>query len=177
MRKLPLVLLLAAPLAHAQIYKCVDAEGRVTYTNSGTEARGCTVLSTEQPVTSVPAPPRAPAAAPQPSPTAFPRVSPETQRARDDTRRQVLEKELAREEEALAQARATLEAEDQRDAPEDRNAPKRTTATVDGKTVTKVGPATLNLGKKEARLQPLRDKVELHERNIEALKKEMGSLR
>ena len=44
MRQLhPLTLILAlcaAPLAHAEIYKCVDAEGRTTYTNDRSIARG-----------------------------------------------------------------------------------------------------------------------------------------
>ena len=55
-RILPLLLLagLAAP-AHAEIYKCTDADGRVTYTNDRALARGCVRLQSDQPVSSVPA--------------------------------------------------------------------------------------------------------------------------
>lgn len=170
MRILPVVLaLLAAPLAHADIFKCVDAEGRTTYTNSPASSRGCTPLRTDQAVSSIPAPARAPAAAPQASPSAFPRVAPEAQRARDDTRRQVLEKELAGEEQALAAARQALADEERRDAPEDRNI--RRTAQ-DGRTFSSINPA-----KTEERLKPFRDRVELHQRNIDALRREINGLR
>jgi len=166
MRTIPLVLLLAAatPLVHADVYKCVDGDGRITYTNNGTGSGGCTLLSTEQPVTSVPVP-----RAPQASPPAFPRVTPDAQRARDGTRRQVLDKELADEENALEEARTALAEEEERDAPEDRNI-RRTTQ--DGRSYSSINPA-----KTEARLQPFRDKVELHQRNVEALKREISGLR
>ena len=39
------------------------------------------------------------------------------------------------------------------------------------------GGGGISGGKVEARLQPYRDKVALHERNIEALKREMAKLR
>jgi hypothetical protein len=168
MRTFPLVLLLAAatPLAHADVYKCVDGDGRLTYTNNPTSSRGCTLLSTEQPVSSVPAPARAPQAT---TPPTFPRVAPDTQRARDDTRRQVLQKELTDEQDALAEALQMLAEEEKRDAPEDRNV-RRTTQ--DGRSYSSINPA-----KTEARLQPFRDKVELHQRNVEALQREIGGLK
>ena len=85
---------LAAP-AYADIYKCTDGDGRVTYTNDRTLGRSCVRLQSDQPVSSIPAPTRRPAAAPaatQPSAGtgssgAFPRVSPNDQRNRDDARR------------------------------------------------------------------------------------------
>ena len=71
-RPLALILLagLAAP-AYADIYKCADADGRVTYTNDRSLGRGCVRLQSDQPVSSIPAPARKPTAAPattQPSP-------------------------------------------------------------------------------------------------------------
>jgi len=168
MRTFPLVLLFAlSPLAHADVFKCIDGDGRITYTNTPTSSRGCTLLSSDQPVSSVPAPARAPAAAPQAAP-AFPKVEPDTQRARDSTRRQVLEKELADEETALAEARQALSDEEKRDAPEDRNIRR----TQDGRSY-----SSINAAKTEMRLQPFRDKVELHQRNVEALRREIGSVR
>ncbi|WP_332670110.1 DUF4124 domain-containing protein [Aromatoleum sp.] len=168
-RLLPALLaLVLAPLAHASVYKCIDANGSVTYTNDRTLGRGCKELS-DQPVSTVPVPPpRAPAKSTT-TPSDFPRVAPEAQRARDDTRRQVLEKELAAEQSALDAALAKLDEEEKRDAPEDRNARRQR---ADGTSYSSLNPA-----KKAERLQPYRDRVELHQRNVEALKKEIGALR
>jgi hypothetical protein len=170
-----LVLTLACPLvASAQgVFKCVDDRGRVTYTNDRNLARGCAPLTGDQPVSSVPSatPESSPAPAQTRSPAKpaasngdFPRVTPETQRSRDDNRRQVLEKELEAEQDALSLAREKLEAEEGRDAPEDRN-------------VMRGGRATINLAKREERLEPFRNAVELHERNVEALQRELSRLR
>jgi hypothetical protein len=139
-----------ASVAHAEIYKCVDEDGRVTYTNDRGLGRGCTQMSEDQPVSSVPLP----APRPQATPSGFPRVAPDAQRARDDTRRQVLEKELQAEEAALAEARQALAEQEAIRLGNERNYQK-----------------VLD------RLQPFKDKVELHQRNIEALRKEIGSLR
>ncbi len=172
-RTLLLVLPLAlASVAHATVYKCIDADGRVTYTNDRTVGGDCTTLDTDLPVSSVPPPqPRPPAATPSgtaPAP-GFPRVSPDAQRARDDTRRQILGSELEAEQAALREARAMLEAEEARDAPEDRNVRRQAEG---GRSY-----SSINLEKREQRLQPYRDKVMLHERNIEALEREIRGLR
>ncbi len=152
-RLLPQILLLcAAPLAHAEVYKCTDADGRVTYTNDRSVARGCKLLESGQPVSSVPAPARRPAAAPNAD--GFPKVSPADQRSRDDTRRQVLESELATEERALAEAEKALAEQEAVRHGNERNYQK-----------------VLD------RLQPFKDKVELHKRNIEALRREITGLR
>ena len=148
-----LSLLVAAP-AQAAIYKCVDSNGSVTYTNDAAQGRGCKELSEDQPVSSVPAPSRAPAAQPRTTPSDFPRVAPDTQRARDDTRRQVLEKELAGEEKALAEAKKAL---------------------VDQEAV-RYGNER-NYQKVLDRLQPFKNDVELHQRNVDALKKEIANLK
>ena len=153
-----LTALLAAP-AHAQVYKCVDAEGRVTYTNDRANTRGCTVLSDDQRVSTVPAPASTPArattpAAPATTPGDFPRVTPGDQRARDGTRRQILEGELATEQAALAEAQAALTEQEGIRHGNERNYQR-----------------VLD------RLQPFKDKVELHQRNIEAIQRELRSLR
>ncbi|ATE58575.1 DUF4124 domain-containing protein [Thauera sinica] len=157
LRPLTLILALcAAPLAQAEIYKCVDAEGRTTYTNDRSAARGCKAIQQDLPVTSVPGPARAPGsgASSGPSPSTFPRVSPNDQRARDDTRRQVLEKELATEEAGLAEAQKQLAEQEAVRMGDERNYQR-----------------VLD------RLQPYKDKVELHKRNVEALQREIANLR
>ncbi|WP_068639297.1 DUF4124 domain-containing protein [Thauera butanivorans] len=159
LRILPLTLLLHTALpAQAAVYKCIDAEGRVTYTNDPSAARGCTALDTGQSVSTVPAPVRRPATTPgttpSSSPSNFPRVSPDDQRARDDSRRQVLQSELENEETALAAAEAALAEQESIRLGDERNYQK-----------------VLD------RLQPYKDKVELHKRNIEALRREISGLR
>lgn len=161
LRILPFVLLLCSPLpATAEVYKCVDADGRVTYTNDRGAARNCKQLSQDQSVSTMPAPTARPQTNPNPAnaasaaPASFPRVSPDTQRARDDSRRQVLDKELATEEAALGEARKALGEQEAI-----RNGDER------------------NYQRVLDRLQPFKDKVELHERNIEALKREISNLR
>ena len=154
LQALPLLLLLCTALpAQAAVYKCVDADGRVTYTNDPSLARGCKLLDSGQAVSTVPAPVRRPAAS-STTPSTFPRVSADDQRARDDGRRQVLESELRTEEEALAQAeRNLLEQESVRLGNE------------------------RNYQKVLDRLQPFKDKLELHKRNIEALRREISGLK
>ncbi|CAH1746978.1 conserved exported protein of unknown function [Thauera humireducens] len=158
-RILPLILLLGTVLpAQAEVYKCTDAEGRITYTNDRNVARGCKALDTDQTISTVPAPVRrpttGPAASPTGTPSGFPRVSPADQRARDDSRRQVLEAELATEEGALTAAEQALAEQESVRMGDERNYQK-----------------VLD------RLQPFKDKVELHKRNIEALRREISGLR
>ena len=88
-----------------------------------------------------------------PSPAGFPKVDPATQKGRDDIRRKVLGDELDTEEKLLAEAR---------------------TAYADG------APAALpderaNVEKYRERIAKLRQSVVVHEKNIEALKKELAS--
>lgn len=151
--KFTLIAALAALPAYADVYKCVDADGHVTYTNAKGAARGCKVLSQDQRVSTVPG--RA-----TPSPTGFPKVDGDTQRARDSERRKILERELAAEQNQLEQAKKELAEQEGNILPLERN----------------VG-GTINQAKVQERLQSYKDKLALHERNIEALKKEIGNLR
>jgi hypothetical protein len=90
------------------------------------------------------------------APTAgFPRVDAETQRGRDDVRRRVLQEELAAEEKLLAEARTVQADGAPPPLPEERN----------------------NAEKYRERIARLRQAVLLHERNVEALKKEIAGLR
>jgi len=84
--------------AQAEIYKQVDEQGRVTYSN--VPMKGATKLNLE-PLNTVPATrPKTGVA----SPSSFPKVDGDTQKKRDDTRRKILEEELAAEEKLLTEA-------------------------------------------------------------------------
>lgn len=146
-----LACMLAAAPALGDTFKCLDANGRATYTNVKEEAKGknCTVVMRE--ISVVPAAPPTRAAAASPSPAGFPKVDPATQKSRDGARRRILEDELAGEEKALTQAKAELlEQEGMRSGVEIRN-------------------YQLVLD----RLQKYKDEVQRHEKNVEALKKEL----
>ena len=93
-------------------------------------------------------------AAGTPSPAGFPKVDGDTQKARDNDRRKILEQELATEQKNLDQAKKEL-------------AEQEAVRTGDERNYQRV----------IERLQPFKDKVALHERNIEALKKEIGNLK
>ena len=146
----PLTLALTAP-AWADTFKCMDANGRATYTNMKEETKGknCTVVMRE--ISVVPAVPAARAGAATPSPAGFPKVDPATQKTRDDSRRRILEEELGGEEKALAQAKAELTEQEGIRGGDERNYQR-----------------VLD------RLQKYKDEVERHQKNVEALKKELG---
>jgi len=146
-----LVFVLAAP-ARGDTFKCIDANGRATYTNMKEETKGknCSVVMRE--ISVVPAVPPARSAAANPSPAGFPKVDPATQKNRDGARRRILEEELSGEEKALAQAKTELtEQESIRTGGEK------------------------NYQRVLDRLQKYKDEVELHEKNVEALKKELSN--
>ena len=156
MRKTTLLILLAIPLATPMLasagtlYRCKDEFGHTTYTNYKAGNRKCTVLSRDNT-------PRA--ASPKSSgnsninakasPADFPKVAAETQKSRDGDRRYILEQELAAEQKHLEEARKSLA--DQLG------------------TQPAVGGAE--------RVQPVRDLIALHERNLDALRREMANLK
>ena len=144
------VILSASP-AWADIYKCVDNAGHVTYTNQKSSAKGCSLLSKDQAVSTVSGPKPA---ARQATPSSFPRVDGDTQKQRDNDRRKILEQELSAEEGNLEQAKKEL-------------AEQEAVRSGDEKNYQRVLD----------RLQPYKDKVALHERNINALKKEIANLK
>jgi hypothetical protein len=89
------------------------------------------------------------------SPAGFPKVDANTQKGRDDIRRKVLNEELAAEQKLLEQARAAY----------GNGAPP---PTADEQSVPQ---------KYAERVARLRQEVGLHEKNIEALKKELAARR
>lgn len=100
-------LALAACLpAQAQIWRCQDADGIAEYSNTrpADGRRNCERVELPA-LTTVPATP-ATSAKRATSRKDFPKVDPATQRARDTERRQILEAELSKEEERLAELEA-----------------------------------------------------------------------
>jgi hypothetical protein len=150
---------LSAPAA-AEIYKHVDADGRVTYSN--VPMKGATKLEIEPPVSSSPPPPKATKA---PTPANFPRVEKDEQKQRDDKRRQILEEELATERQALEDAKVAL-AEGEKDPEVFRTKGK------DGKTVVR-----RNVARYQEKMAQLQENVDLHQKNVELLEKELAALK
>lgn len=146
-RSLVAALALAASPAWADIFKCVDEEGHVTYSNI--QSKGCRKLNLD-PITTVP-PTKA---AKTPAPAGFPKVDNDTQKSRDEDRRRILETELAAEQRNLEQARKDL-ADQEAALPGDDRGGQRAAD----------------------RLQPYRERMAGHERNIEAIRKELGNLK
>jgi len=147
--------LLAAP-AQATLCKYVDDKGHVTYSDA--VVKGATKANCfEAPPVPPPPPPQqrttAPSTTPAPS-GGLPNVDPATQKKRDESRRKILESELATEEQALAGARKALaEGESVRQADE------------------------RNYQKYLDRVQGLKERVAQHERNVAALKQELANLK
>lgn len=148
-----LSLMAASPALQADIYKYVDEEGRVTFTN--VYRKGAVRLDID---TTPSAPPARAAAKPRSGPTvtpaSFPRVSPDTQRRRDDARRKILEDELAAEARALESARRAL---------------------AEGEAV-RLGDERHNYQRYLDRVQTLKDTVALHQQNLAAVRSEISRL-
>jgi hypothetical protein len=144
-----LILVLCVPVARAEMWKCVDPDGNIRYTNVKGDAKGCKGLNLE-PLNTAPPPPRAP----QQKPANFPSVDAETQRSRDAGRRKILEQELAQEQQHLDAAKKQLGEQKE----------------------IRLGTEK-NYARVEERLKPFEDKIKLHESNIESLKKEIANVK
>jgi len=161
-------LALAAGLVHpgaradSTVYKCVDKNGRVEFTDINKS--GCKPLDLPG---YVPAP-RAPSSGPpvtlhqggaRPAATAaanpagFPRVDSATQHARDDERRDILNDELHAEEQKLADLKRSFN----NGEPERQGNEK-------------------NYAKYQERVAQMRDDISRSEKNVEALKRELANI-
>ena len=152
---LGLAALFAAAPASATICKYVDADGATHYTNvppdKGWRKISCDVAD-DAPRARGPA---ATGGAKAATPTGFPRVDADTQKGRDDLRRKVLNDELASEEQLLGEARGVYGNGAPQPLPDEQS----------------------DAEKYRQRIAKLRQAVQLHERNIEALRKEIAALR
>ncbi|HKI63808.1 MAG TPA: hypothetical protein VKA16_04190 [Burkholderiales bacterium] len=146
-----LVLGFAAGAARADMYRCeVPGSSSPLYTNDPRDTHGkkCTVVSHE--INVVPAPGK-PAA--KPTPKSFPKESSTARASAKERQREILEKELGREEEMLDKARKALEDQE----------------------AVRYGNEK-NYARVLERLQPYKDNVEVHQKNVEALKRELRNL-
>ena len=101
-------------------------------------------------------------------------VQPQVQRRRDEERRRILEKELAREEESLASARAAVAQEQQNPA---LIAAVRVMQQAQEPTASQLVEYRNNIDKASGRIRGLQATVAEHEKNIEALRKELGAMK
>jgi hypothetical protein len=147
--------------AQGTVYKCVDDQGRVEFTD--TSRKGCKALDlpgyspSPAPRASAPIPavrPMSPGPAAAVTPASFPRVDTAQQRARDDDRREILNDELRIEQKKLAELRRDFN----KGEPE-RQGNER------------------NYAKYQERVASMRDEIGRTERNIEALQREIGNIR
>ena len=153
-----LVVTVLAGQAHAQaqqietLWNCKDKDGRTILTNQQSDTLGkeCRVVH-QQRVTVVPAP--AKPAAKSPSPANFPKESVSERATAREKQRQTLERELAQEQDLLAGAEGKLAEQEAIRTGEEKN-----------------------YAKVLERLRPYRDAVEVHTKNIEALKRELSNL-
>ena len=157
------------PAAQAQVFKCVDEQGRVEFTDQN--RRGCKQLESLSPPVASPSPVRAsapipsvrpnnaggsgPAAAPASvTPASFPRVDTAQQRVRDDDRREILNDELRLEEKKLGDLRR-----DFNNGEPERQGNER------------------NYAKYQERVAGMRDEIGRTERNIASLRREIANIR
>lgn len=133
--------------------KYIDAEGNIVFSNLPPEKgqRKISCIGGDEPRKgSSSAPSRA-----TPAPAGFPKVDADTQRSRDDMRRKVLSEELSAEEKLLVEARSTYANGAPVPLPEEQT----------------------NAEKYRERITRLRQSMQLHERNIDALRKELSATR
>jgi len=148
------VLFVFPSLVQAEIYKGVDANGHVTY--SSTPIKGGKKIILEPLSTMDPAKKRRSGTIAE----NFPRVDGEMQKKRDDTRYLILQNELVSEEKALKEAKEKLQ---------------------EGKENPEVfkgagGKTYRNVAKYEEKIKILTEQVDVHQKNVDALKTELSKL-
>jgi septal ring factor EnvC (AmiA/AmiB activator) len=145
--------------AHAQseVYVCMNDNGTKEYKNTGA-TKGCKRIDL-QGVTMIPSPYKKPlvqtvAARSTSSPAEFPRIDSGMQKARDNDRMQILLNEMKTEEQKLA----NLKKEFNNGEPERQGNEK-------------------NYAKYQERVASMKEDMNRAEKNIEALKREIGNLK
>ncbi|HEX4334172.1 MAG TPA: DUF4124 domain-containing protein [Usitatibacter sp.] len=185
-------------LAQTTIYKQVDEGGHVTYSNK--PMKGAVVMDLD-PITTVPglsqqqvqqAIPLAPAKAvavlerldtpktdakPAPvtaPPTNIASIEPQVQKKREDDRRRILEGELSQEEQSLSETHESIAQEQQNPA---LVAAVRSAQVATDPTPSQMAETRNSIEKASGRIRGLQATAAEHEKNIEALRKELGALK
>ena len=154
------MLSLVTALAHAQatqeitIWSCRDKDGRTHVTNlkEDTTGKNCKVVQQSR-VQVVPAASQSARPAATTPPTSFPREDSQARAAAKSRQREILERELSREETLLGEARQELAEQESVRYGDERN-----------------------YAKVLERLQKYKDAIEVHEKNVESLKRELTNL-
>lgn len=160
---LPLLILLSSMVAgkaYAEIYKQIDADGRITYSNVPT--KGAKRLDIDPAANSLGNDRnRSPINKRTATPENFPRVDKKTQNQRDDKRRDILQSELESEKTALMQAqKAYAEGESNPEV-----------------FINSAGATFRNVNKFQEKMQRLQTEVDSHQKNVELLQKELDALK
>lgn len=151
---------LAPALAQAQatqevtIWSCRDKDGRTHVTNlkEDTTGKNCKVVQQSR-VQVVPAASQSAQPAARTPPTSFPKEDSQARAAAKSRQREILERELGREETLLGEARKQLLEQESVRYGDERN-----------------------YAKVLERLQKYKDSVEVHEKNVESLRRELTNL-
>lgn len=145
---------LAQDTQEATIWSCRDKDGRTHVTNlrEDTTGKDCRVIRQTR-VQVVPAPKSAAKPASKPAPSTFPREDSQSRASARDRQRDILEGELAQEEKLRDQARKELEEQESVRYGDERN-----------------------YARVLERLQKYKDAVDVHEKNIESLRRELTNL-
>jgi hypothetical protein len=140
--------------AQSDVYLCVDANGNKEYKNTGPTSR-CKKVDLP-PMSTFPAAPANKSAPPKSatSPSDFPRVNDTVQKARDSDRKMILQDELKKEEQKLSAIRSEYN-----NGQPERQGNER------------------NYAKYQERTATLKDDLARSEKNVEALKRELGNLK
>lgn len=150
--------------SHAVIYKHVDADGQVTYSN--VKIKGGKKVNIEPADTSFGTTPkgesesRPESSTKKSTPKSFPKVDSNTQKNRDNSRKQILLSELESERKALAAAKKAYE--------EGAKNPE-TFKTANGG----IGR---NVPKYQKKMKSLQSDIDVHQRNVDLLGKEISSI-
>lgn len=178
--------LIVPTFAQAEIYKTVDANGNVTYSN--VKLKGAKKLDLEPADTSFgtnsssgsSSEGKRTTQAKTPTPASFPKVDSGTQNQRDGKRKEILQGELDAEKKALDDAKkAYAEGESN---PEMSHVPRQVTTVTghdaDGKAITKTTTVVdqyRNVAKFQEKMKSLQADVDAHQRNIDLLQKELNT--
>ena len=136
-----------------EVYRCVNANGLAEYRNSGA-GKDCRKVTLPGLTAAPPARPVTAGKPPAAAAAGFPKRDASARQAGDDDRRQILLNELSNEE----KKRAALQAEFNNGEPERRGDER-------------------NYAKYQERVQTLKDALARSDRNIEALRRELGAIR